>query len=840
MTGVAERSTGLAIRLRRIDLANPSAGTARDAEAAGLLGRRAVPTDPAIRSAVTDVLADVRARGDEAVRDANRRFGGGLAGDRLVLGRPELERAAEDLDAPVRAALDQAIEHVEQFATTQRPALERTTIADGIEIERRWVALDRVGCYVPGGSAPYPSSLVMTVVPARVAGVASIVVASPASRDGAIDPVLLGVAGLLGVDELVVAGGAQAIGALAFGLPDAGLAPVDRIVGPGNAWVTAAKHEVSGEVAIDLPAGPSEGMVLADAAADPITVAADLVTQAEHGPDSPAILVTTSRELADLVDAQIGALVGTLERRDVIARSLANHGWIVLAPDLAAAIDVVNTYAPEHLSVDVDDLEAAVAAIRHAGSVFVGRWAPESAGDYATGANHVLPTGGLARAHGPLGVEAYGHHVQVQRLTRAGLAGIRRTVSTLATAEGLTAHRNAIEARFRDDVPGRRAAASATVSPAPSVAAPRPRAPSIYAWEATDEAIAARYGVPLAQIVRFDLNTSPEPPAVAAATLARGGFRPTLSEYPPSDYRPLVGAAASAYGVQPDEILVAAGADEVLDIVAKAFLPPRGVAVIPAPTYGLYQVLTEQRGAHAVVVPRRPPQEQWALDLAATVDAAGGADVVWVCNPNNPTATAEPDGAIESLLASLASGAGRLGRRPPIVVLDEAYAEFTGRTQVTLRERSPNLVVVRTASKAYGLAGLRVGFAVADPATIAELARYRPPASVSTTSAAVVTDALRDPAAMLETVAAVERERGRLIAGLRELGWAVGPSVTNFVLVDLGSPVRAGAVAATLLRRGIVPRTFDAGHPLAGFLRFTVRDAPGNDRLVEAAREATR
>jgi histidinol dehydrogenase len=364
-----------------------------------------------------------------------------------------LDRAGEALSPNVRAALEQAIEHVERFAVTQRPATRRTRIAGGIEIERRWVPLDRVGCYVPGGSAPYPSSLVMTVVPARVAGVPSIVVASPADREGRVDPVLLGAAGLLGVDELVVAGGAQAIGALAYGLPGAGLEPVDRIVGPGNAWVTAAKLEVSGEVAIDLPAGPSEGMVLADGDSDPVLVAADLVTQAEHGPDSPAILVTTSRALADRVDDEVQALVATLERREILSRSLADHGAIVLVPDLAAAVDVVNAYAPEHLSIDVADLEGTVAAIRHAGSVFVGRWAPESAGDYATGANHVLPTGGLARACSPLAVEAYGHYVQVQRLTHDGLARIRETVATLATAEGLTAHRNAIEARFRGEPP---------------------------------------------------------------------------------------------------------------------------------------------------------------------------------------------------------------------------------------------------------------------------------------------------------------------------------------------------------------------------------------------------
>ncbi len=311
---------------------------------------------------------------------------------------------------------------------------------------------------MPGGSAPYPSSLVMTVVPARVAGVTEIVVASPADPTGTVHPLLVGAAGLLDVDVLLVAGGAQAIGALAHGLragaQEPAFAPVERIVGPGNAWVTAAKLEVAGFVGIDLPAGPSEGMVLADDGADPVLVAADLVTQAEHGPDSPAILVTTSVELADAVEREIAALLPRLERRTILAGALAGHGRIAVAHDLGAAIDFVDAYAPEHLSIDVRDPDAAAARVRHAGSIFVGPWAPESAGDYATGANHVLPTGGLARSVDPLGVEAFGRWTQIQRVDEQGLAAIRETVGHLAAAEGLTAHRNAVEVRFRDRTGG--------------------------------------------------------------------------------------------------------------------------------------------------------------------------------------------------------------------------------------------------------------------------------------------------------------------------------------------------------------------------------------------------
>jgi histidinol dehydrogenase len=436
------------LALRRLDLARVLAGDADARRLRETMVWRAAVSDSTVRDGVRRILADVRARGGDAVREANAAFGGGGRDGELVIERATMRAARDALAGRERRALEQAIEHVRRFAETQRPVTSRTTIAPGIELERRWVPLRRVGAYVPGGNAPYPSSLVMTVVPARMAGVEQVVVASPADRDGGIAPTLLGVAGLLDVDAFLVAGGAQAIGALAFGLPDAGVDPVDRIVGPGNAWVTAAKIEVSAAVAIDLPAGPSEGMVLAAPPADPVRVAADLITQAEHGPDSPAILVTTDDAFARAVEAAVGSLVEGAPRSAILTSSLRDHGAVVVAPSLEVAIDFVNDYAPEHLSIDVEPLERTVAAVRNAGSVFVGPWAPESAGDYATGANHVLPTGGLARGSGGLAVETYGKFIQVQRVSREGLASIRETIGTLAESEGLFAHRDAVERRF--------------------------------------------------------------------------------------------------------------------------------------------------------------------------------------------------------------------------------------------------------------------------------------------------------------------------------------------------------------------------------------------------------
>lgn len=372
------------------------------------------------------------------------------------------------------------------------------------------------------------------------------------------------------------------------------------------------------------------------------------------------------------------------------------------------------------------------------------------------------------------------------------------------------------------------------MSPSPMTHA-SPSQPASYAWEATDEGVAERFGLPLEQIVRFDLNTSPEPPHLLAELLAGGRFETSLSEYPPGDYRRLVEAAAARYGVGTDEVVPGAGADEILDMCAKAFLPPGAMAVVPVPSYAMYRVVTEQRGGVVLPVPRLGPGAGFAIDGPAVRAAAASATLVWLCSPNNPTGLQEPAGEIERLLAGIVEDAVVTGREPAAVVVDEAYAEFAGDSLIPLRTLFPNLVVVRTASKAYALAGLRVGFAVAAPATLARVGLFRPPGSIGTISETVVTRALLDPTEMRENVARVERERERLARALEAAGWRPYPSVTNFVLVDLGAATRAAAVAEALMRRGLVPRTFGSGHPLAHCLRITVRAAHENDRLIEAA-----
>ena len=364
-----------------------------------------------------------------------------------------------------------------------------------------------------------------------------------------------------------------------------------------------------------------------------------------------------------------------------------------------------------------------------------------------------------------------------------------------------------------------------------------PTAPASYSWEATDEEVARRYGLPLESIVRFDLNTSPAAPAAVAELLAAGRFDTSLSEYPPSDYRRLTAAASAVYGVPAEEILVGAGADEILDLVAKAFLGPGDRAVIPTPSYAMYRVLTEQRRASVVGVPRLGPGAGRAIDREAVRAAARGAAVVWLCNPNNPTGRLEPDDLIESLLDDLAADARTGGARAPVVVLDEAYSEFVGRSLLTLRAGYPRLVVVRTVSKAYALAGLRVGFAIAPRETLARIEPYRPPGSVSTVSVSIATAILADRDALASNLRRVELERARLAAGLAAAGWRPEPSVTNFLLVPFASAEAAAVAAEGLLRAGLVPRTFPGDHPLANSLRLTVRDEAQDDRLLAAVQQ---
>ncbi len=400
--------------------------------------------------AVDAIIQDVRDRGSAALLDQAERF------DRV---RPpavrvtvdELRAAEAALDPAVRAALNEAIDRVRRTTAAQVPAPHTTDVAPGARIVQRWQPVARVGLYVPGGKAVYPSSVVMNVVAAQVAGVRSIALASPpqAAFGGSVHPTILGAAALLGVDEVYAMGGAGAIGALAYGVDDLGLEPVQVITGPGNLYVATAKRAVKGVVGIDSEAGPTEILIIADATARADYVVADLISQAEHDELAGSVLVTDDAALAEAVQAALPAAVATTAHRQRVTTALEGpQSAVVLVDDLAQAVRFSNAYGPEHLEVQVADPDALLPALESAGAIFVGDHTPVSLGDYIAGSNHVLPTGGQARFASGLGAYTFLRPQQIVEYDRDALAQVAAHVVALSDAEQLPAHGDAVRARF--------------------------------------------------------------------------------------------------------------------------------------------------------------------------------------------------------------------------------------------------------------------------------------------------------------------------------------------------------------------------------------------------------
>ena len=400
-----------------------------------------------MREPVTAILRDVRERGDAALLAYAERFDGALP-VALRVAAEELAQALRAAEPDYLAALRQAAGAIRAFHETQRIEEGVVEPTPGVKVWRVWRAIERVGVYVPGGSALYPSCLMMAVIPAQVAGCDEIVICTPAGEDGRVPAPTLAAAALLGVKEVYAVGGAQAIAAMAYGTES--IRRVDKIFGAGGVWVAEAKALVASDAAVDLPAGPSEVLIIADESANPAWVAADLLAQAEHGPESASVLATSDAGLAAAVRAQLGAQIETLSTAETMRESLRRNGALLVADSLDEALAFANEYAPEHLELVTRDPEALLDRVRHAGSVFLGGWAPEAAGDYATGANHTLPTAGYARGFGPLAVESFGRKMQAQRLEPEGLARIRSAIETLAAVEGLPGHAASARIRFSD------------------------------------------------------------------------------------------------------------------------------------------------------------------------------------------------------------------------------------------------------------------------------------------------------------------------------------------------------------------------------------------------------
>ena len=414
---------------------------------AAALARPATDNSATITETVARIIAAVRTGGDEALRELTQQFDG-VAIDSLRVDPVEIERSADALTTLQREAIEQAVSNIRAFHhAQQREPVAVTTVA-GVRCERLVQPLDAVGLYVPAGSAPLPSAAMMLGVPAAIAGCPVRILCTPPGKDGRVDPAILYAARTAGVDTVFRVGGAQAIAAMAYGTES--IPRVAKVFGPGNAWVTAAKTQVAADpngAALDLPAGPSEVLVIADDTAEPAFVASDLLSQAEHGPDSQTVLLTPSAALVEATADALEAQLACLPRRDITAAAL-EHSALIEVTDLDEAVEISNAYAPEHLILNVRSPRGWLPRVRNAGSVFLGPWTPESLGDYCSGTNHVLPTYGYARNYSGLGLEQFQRTTTVQEATAAGLQVLGPIAQTLAKLEGLDAHERAVGVRL--------------------------------------------------------------------------------------------------------------------------------------------------------------------------------------------------------------------------------------------------------------------------------------------------------------------------------------------------------------------------------------------------------
>ena len=401
-----------------------------------------------VESVVDAIIADVRARGDEALRDYAKKFDRAELGD-LLVSQAEIEEAFAAVGEDFIQTLRMAAANIRHFHEHQVHKDFVVTDTPGVLLGQKYTPIERAGVYVPGGTAAYPSTVLMDVIPAKVAGVKEIVMTTPAGPDGKVNPNILAAAAVAGIDRIVKTGGAQAVAALAYGTES--VPAVDKIVGPGNIYVATAKRKVFGKVGIDMIAGPSEILVLADGGANPAWVAADLLSQAEHDKLATPVLVTDSEALAEAVQAELERQIPLLPRAAIARESVDTNGKIVVTDDLAKAIEAANLIAPEHLEICTEDPFAVLGSIKNAGSIFLGRNVPEALGDYFAGPNHTLPTSGTARFSSPLGVDDFVKKSSFIYYTKDALGAVQGRIADFAEREGLHAHAKSVTIRFEDE-----------------------------------------------------------------------------------------------------------------------------------------------------------------------------------------------------------------------------------------------------------------------------------------------------------------------------------------------------------------------------------------------------
>lgn len=761
--------------------------------------------DDEVARSVAATMADVRARGDDALVEQAARFDE-VAALRIEVPIAECRDALAALDPLLRSALEEAARNIAECHRAQLPSAVEVEVRPGVRVGRRPDPLQRVAVYAPGGRAAYPSSVLMGAIPARIAGVEEVVVCSPPGPDGRPPAAVLAACALAGVDRVFALGGAGAVAAVTYGT--ATVPAVDKIVGPGNAYVTEAKRQVSGVVAVDLPAGPSEVLVLADDGADPRRIAAELLAQAEHDPDAASVLVTTSARVLERVVEAMDEALPLQQRRAIVEASLAARGAILLAGGETEMLEFAARYAPEHLALYVTEPRRVLGQVKNAGSIFLGDDTSVAFGDYITGGNHVLPTGGMARGASGLGTLDFVRWTSYQEVGSAAAARLAPMTAIFADAEGLPAH--AAAARMRETADSGEASEQND--------ADRVRRRQAYRSIELYDPRRAPCEVDLSD----NTNRFGIPPAARKVIASLSDE--TVSRYPSVYADRLKAALAALHGVDPSNVVTGCGSDDVIDSAIRAFCEPGDSVAFPSPTFGVVSTFARMNAALPLPLPMR---DGVAIDPAALLAAA--AAVNYVCSPNNPTGAVIDGSVLERLDRDL----------PGVLLLDEAYADFGDGDRTAASAGSARTVSLRTLSKAYGLAGLRIGYAVGPADLIREIEKSRGPYKVSAVAEAVACAVLEDDRGWVaERVEETREIRTRLAGELARRGLIAPPSAANFLLVRLPAGARADAVAAAIRARGVGIRPFAALPALGECVRVTVGPWWMMERFLDALDEA--
>jgi len=762
-----------------------------------------------IEQTVAPILQRVKSEGDQALLELTATFDR-ITLEHLRVGEEAIGAAAHQLSDELKRAIHLAKSNIKKFHAAQRAQPEKIETTPGVICWRESVGIEKVGLYIPGGTAPLFSTVLMLGVPAQLAGCQEVVLCTPANRQGEIHPAILYTAQLVGIHKIFAVGGAQAIAAMAYGTES--IPKVHKIFGPGNQYVTAAKQLVSKEgIAIDMPAGPSEVAVYADDSAIPAFVASDLLSQAEHGVDSQVLLVTESERLVELVNEELGRQLERLPRRDIAARALENSKAI-LVKSQTEAVDLLNEYAAEHLILAIQNAEEVGRKIINAGSIFLGNYTPESAGDYASGTNHTLPTNGFAKAYSGVSLDSFVRKITFQRISEQGLRNIGPAVEAMAAAESLIAHKEAVSVRL-DYIAqnGQEQATTPAKDQGLLASLLRPHIEQLAPYASARDEYSGKEGIfmdanenPLGSVTESSFNRYPDP------------YQWAVKE-----------KLAAIRKVRPTQIFLGNGSDEGIDLLIRATCTPRqdNLLIMP-PTYGMYEVSAAVNDVDIIRVPLTPETFQIDTDQVLAAVTAH-TKLLFICSPNNPTGNLVDRTAILTIL----------NRFSGLVVVDEAYVDFApAHSLVSELDRYPNLIVLQTLSKAWGLASLRLGMAFASEEIIRILNKIKPPYNINGLTQQLVSGSLDEVEKKEKMVREILEAREKLRQQLLTIPSVVYvyPSDANFLLVKF---TRAKAVFNYLLEQKIIVRDRSRVVLCEGCLRISVGSVQENSELLQALRQ---